>query len=252
MEDLEPVRSEDHRTILGVTISDLGRDRAITSIDRALTEGERIHVCFANAHTLNVACANEHLHSALSRFLVLNDGIGTDIASRIKFGTPFRDNLNGTDFVPDFLERTQHRLRIYLVGTTSEIVEDAARKLSLNYPRHMIVGWRNGFFLGPQDVEQTCCDIRASRADCVLVGMGNPLQELWIDNHGDKTGARFLMAVGALFDFQAGQVSRAPGWVRYLRCEWIFRLLQEPTRLADRYLVGNFRFLGRVLLDVRR
>ena len=82
--------------------------------------------------------------------------------------------------------------------------------------------------------------------------MGNPLQELWIDEHGAVTGATLFFAVGALLDFQAGTVRRAPAWVRRLRCEWIFRLFQEPLRLAQRYLIGNFVFLGRVLTDVRR
>lgn len=105
--------------------------------------------------------------------------------------------------------------------------------------------------MGLQDIEQTCADIRAVRADCVLVAMGNPLQEIWIDEHGDKTGATLFFAVGALLDFQAGTVRRAPAWVRRLRCEWIFRLLQEPLRLAQRYLIGNFVFLGRVLADAK-
>ena len=90
------------------------------------------------------------------------------------------------------------------------------------------------------------------RADCVLVGMGNPLQELWIDEHGHKTGASLFFAVGAFLDFEAGSVRRAPPWVRNLRCEWIYRLLQEPLRLAHRYLIGNFVFLRRILADAKR
>jgi len=240
------------RTILGVTIRDLSRDKAISSIDDAFALGKRVNVGFANAQTLNVAYSNSDLRSALSRFLVLNDGLGTDIASRIKFGRPFSENLNGTDFVPDYLSRTKHSLRIYLIGTAYRVVERSAQVLARSYPSHIIVGWRDGFFLGPQDIEQTCCDVRAARADCVLVGMGNPLQELWIDEHGHKTGANLFFAVGALFDFQAGKVRRAPLWLRKLRFEWVFRLLQEPLRLARRYLIGNFVFLGRVLADARR
>ena len=100
---------------------------------------------------------------------------------------------------------------------------------------------RNGFFADAADAEETCRQIRAAHADCVLVGMGNPLQELWIDPFGAKTGARLLFGVGALFDFEAGSVRRAPSWVRQLRCEWIYRLLQEPRRLARRYVIGNLR-----------
>ena len=240
------------RTILGVTIRVFNREEAIASIDQTLASGERVNVCFANAQTLNMAYSNDHFRSALQRFLVLNDGLGVDIASRVKFGRPFTENLNGTDFVPDFLAMTQHRLRVYLVGTTDEAVEQAAQKLRARYPRHTFVGWRNGFFTDLQDIEDTCRNIRAANADCVLVGMGNPQQELWIDEHGHKTGARLLFGVGALFDFQAGIVRRAPRWVRNLRCEWVYRLLQEPRRLARRYLIGNFLLLGRVLADARR
>jgi alpha-1,3-mannosyltransferase len=251
-----PNRSFKHeansRTILGVMILDLGRDKAVSIIDDAFALGKRINVGFANAHALNLAYGNTRFRRALSRFLVLNDGLGTDIASRIKFGRPFIENLNGTDFVPDYLNRTKHRLRIYLIGTARGVVESAAYALSRSYPRHTIVGWRDGYFLGPHDIEQTCCDIRAASADCVLIGMGNPLQELWIDEHGHKTGANLFFAVGALLDFQAGAVQRAPSWIRRLRCEWTYRLLQEPSRLAYRYLVGNFIFLGRMLLDARR
>ncbi len=251
MQNFKSVQMEDDRTILGVGIRDLDRTQAIATLDRAIADRESLNVCFANAQALNVACSNEHFRTAMRRFLVLNDGLGTDIASRIKFGRPFRENLNGTDFVPDFLDKTQHELRIYLVGTTDAIVQRAAETFRARYPRHKIVGWRNGFFLGPQDVEQTCCDIRGVRANCVLVGMGNPLQELWIDEHGAKTGATLFLAVGAFLDFQAGHVRRAPLWVRKLRCEWGFRLIQEPMRLAHRYLIGNFVFLGRVFAEVR-
>jgi len=248
----EEITPNDGRTILGVSIRNLSRDQAITAIDEMAGNAEPAKVSFANAQTLNVACENRRFHAALQDFFVLNDGVGADIASRLKFGEPFVDNLNGTDFVPAYLSRTQHRLRIYLIGTTDEIVARAAQKLRLSHPQHSIVGYRNGFFLGPQDIEQTCCDIRAAGADCVLVGMGNPLQELWLAEHGANTGAHLLFAVGALFDFEAGSVRRAPLWLRNLRCEWAFRLVQEPLRLARRYLIGNFVFLGRVLADVRR
>jgi alpha-1,3-mannosyltransferase len=252
MQDSELKLEANGRTILGVNIRDLSRDKVIACIDEAFTLGKRVNVGFANAHMLNVACDNDRFRSALSRFVVLNDGLGTNIASRVKFGEPFSENLNGTDFVPDYLSRTKHSFRIYLIGSSHCIVDRAAQVLARSYPHHAIVGWRDGFFLGPQDIEQTCCDILATRADCVLVGMGNPSQELWIDEHGHKTGAKLLIGVGALLDFRAGAVRRAPLWVRKLGCEWIYRLLQEPRRLARRYLIGNVVFLGRVLADARQ
>lgn len=239
------------RSILGVTIRPMGQRQSVAHIDQALSAGERLNVCFANAHFLNIASENEAFRGALRNFLVLNDGIGTDIASRIKFGRPFQANLNGTDFVPHLLSRTRHALSIYLIGTSDEAVAKAARTLKARYPRHTIAGWRNGFFNSAEEIEETCRAVREARADCVLVGMGNPLQELWIDAHGGKTGAKLLIGVGALFDFEAGAVRRAPAWVRRAHCEWLYRLAQEPRRLFRRYVIGNVVFLGRAVADAR-
>jgi exopolysaccharide biosynthesis WecB/TagA/CpsF family protein len=76
--------------------------------------------------------------------------------------------------------------------------------------------------------------------------MGNPKQELWIAQHLEMTGCRVGLAVGALFDFIAEVVPRAPKWVRTIRAEWLFRLAIEPRRLWRRYLMGNVVFLIRV------
>jgi alpha-1,3-mannosyltransferase len=249
--EYECVLGASEREILGVSIRSFTRDQAIVSIDCALQSGERLNVGFANAHSLNIASTNNAFREALRGFLVLNDGLGLDIASRIKFGRPFTANLNGTDFVPYFLAKTRHRLRIYLIGTTDDVVAQAAQSFRARYPWHSVVGWRSGFFTGPDDIEETCRGVRATKADCVLVGMGNPLQELWIADHGAKTGAKLLIGVGALFDFTAERVHRAPSWVQSLRCEWVYRLLQEPRRLVRRYLIGNVVFLTRAITDGR-
>lgn len=237
------------REIFGVRMRPMGRRQALADVDRAFAAGRGLKVSFANAHTLNLASSNDSFRAALQNFLVLNDGVGVDIASWYKFGRPFAANLNGTDFVPYYLASTRHRLRLYLIGTSDAAVSEAAERLRVRYPRHTVVGHRNGFFTGPEDAEATCRDIRSARADCVLVGMGNPLQELWIDEFAAKTAAKVLFGVGALFDFEAGNVRRAPAWMQSLRCEWGYRLLQEPRRLARRYLVGNIMFLSRVLVD---
>jgi exopolysaccharide biosynthesis WecB/TagA/CpsF family protein len=76
----------------------------------------------------------------------------------------------------------------------------------------------------------------------VLVGMGQPRQELWTFENAESTDATFL-CIGAYLDFAAGIIPRAPAWIRSLRMEWAFRLANEPRRLAGRYLLGNATFL---------
>ena len=90
--------------------------------------------------------------------------------------------------------------------------------------------------------------IVGSGARLVLVGMGHPLQELWTARHQAYIRAP-LLCVGAFFDFVAGKVPRAPGFMRSLRCEWIFRLAIEPRRLAKRYMVGIPAFLAFMVSD---
>jgi exopolysaccharide biosynthesis WecB/TagA/CpsF family protein len=174
----------------------------------APVSGERLNVCFANAHSLTIANENERFRAARRPFS-LNDGLGVDIASRIKFGKAFAANLNGTDFVPDFLAMTRHRLRVYLVGTADAAIKIAAAKLAANYRRHKIVGCRNGFFTGPEDVEETCRKIRAAKADCVLVGMGNPLAGALDRRAWRQDGRQAAVRSGALFDFKAARAPRS-------------------------------------------
>jgi alpha-1,3-mannosyltransferase len=218
----------------------------VTLIDARYEQGEAVAVAFANAHTLNVAAENLAFRLALQNALVFNDGIGSDIASRILYGAPFPENLNGTDFVPNYLMRTKHRYRIFLLGAKPGIAERAAHRLSVLCPRHMIVGCRHGHFAGGETCEVVEL-IRHSKADILLAAMGNPKQELFIQEHLAGTGCRLGIGVGALFDFLAGDVPRAPLWVQRRRLEWVYRLLQEPGRLAGRYLIGNPLFLMRVL-----
>lgn len=246
----EAVKGSERRTLLGVDISALNRSEAVSRLDAALDSSDRpIRVAFANANLLNMASSDAGYRALLGSFTVLNDGVGVDIASRMKYGRAFEDNLNGTDFLPYFLEHARNDLRIYLIGSSNDVIYSAARSVAMHWRRHRVVGWRSGYFLRPQSAAAAVEAVRRSGADVVLVGMGNPLQERWIAEHGAATGAKVLIGVGALFDFMAGAVPRAPGWVRQARLEWAYRLACEPRRLARRYLIGVPAFLARALAD---
>jgi alpha-1,3-mannosyltransferase len=237
---------ETARTVLDVPVQVRTFNDAVSLIDARYEQGEGAAVAFANAHTLNVAAENPAFRLALQNALVFNDGIGVDIAGRMLYGSSFPENLNGTDFVPNYLRRTQHRYHIFLLGAKPGIAERAAHRLSVVCPKHKVVGCRNGHFDRDQ-VSEIADLIRCSKADVLLVAMGNPKQELFIQNHLAATGCALGIGVGALFDFLAGDVPRAPVWVQRWRLEWVYRLLQEPRRLAGRYLAGNPLFLMRIL-----
>jgi exopolysaccharide biosynthesis WecB/TagA/CpsF family protein len=235
--------------VLGVPIAQLDESAAIDEIARLATEEPSAHVVYVNANTLNLAHASTAYRSVLLRAnLVLRDGVGVGLAARLQ-GRSFPANLNGTDFTPRVLRlaATRH-WSVYLLGGSPGVASAAARRLERAISGLVIAGVMHGYFPA-RDTPSVVRRINECRPDILLVAMGNPIQELWLDRHLRSTHARLGIGVGAYFDFVAERVARAPAWVRRARLEWCFRLTQEPRRLAHRYLVGNPLFLHRVLRE---
>lgn len=234
------------KTILGMSVACIGWDEAVALLCRLVEEKQFTKVGFVNAHNANIASVNADFAAAMRNFLLLPDGIGVDIAARLLHGDRFPANLNGTDFIPGFLQAAPRPMTIGLIGARRENVETAARRLAALAPQHEIFVVSDGFFT-PADEAAILARLDARRPDVLLVAMGTPRQELWIDRNLTAAHCTLPIAVGALFDFLSGAVPRAPGWVRASRLEWLFRLSIEPRRLWRRYIVGNPVFLMRVL-----
>jgi alpha-1,3-mannosyltransferase len=231
--------------ILGIDIRVMRRAEAVATLDRLYDGAEAIGVGFANAHTINTASCNDIARAEFRKLLVLNDGVGVALASRMLYRRHFPDNLNGTDFVPGYLAATRRAFKIYMLGAKPGVAERAARALVPPGSRHRVVGVHHGYFPDTMDAI-IATRIKQSGADLLLVAFGNPTQEIWISRNLPATGCRLAFAVGALFDFAAEDFNRAPAWMQARGLEWLFRLAQEPGRLWRRYLVGNWIFLGRV------
>lgn len=227
--------------VLGLNIVDTTAEIAITAL---LEPGHR-RAFFLNAHCHNVMTTDRAYAAAMLRAdAILPDGLGVELAAKMA-GRDLTANLNGTDFVPALLQVAAARgLSVYLFGATPGTADAAANTLILRCPGLRIAGTRDGF-AGAQDAEAVIADINQSGADIVLVALGVPAQELWLDTHAHRLNARLSLGVGALFDFLAGNVSRAPLWVRKSKMEWVWRLAMEPRRMAKRYLVGNVSFMAR-------
>lgn len=231
-------------TVLGVPFAAVDYAGGVARVRGLLTDGGTHQVVIANAHTLNLAARDPAYHAVLrGAALVLRDGVGIEIAATLRRGTlPY--NFVGTDFVPDVLaDLGDLEPTVFLYGAAPGVAEEAASALCRRAPRCRVVGTADGF----GDADAVARRIAALRPDVLLVALGNPLQERWIAMHLQELNVRLAIGVGALFDYLAGRVPRAPGWVRALRSEWLFRLVVEPTRLWRRYVVGNAVFLWRVL-----
>jgi exopolysaccharide biosynthesis WecB/TagA/CpsF family protein len=235
--------------ILGVGYACLEPSDAVDEAERLYERSEPAWIAVENVHGLNLAARDRGHKDVLNRAdLVLNDGKGVMLAARIK-GRRFPADLHGNVFCPMLLARAAERgWRVFLLGAGPGVAERAARQLKTEDSRLQIAGTQDGYF-DRKDEDGISGKIRDSGAGLLLVGMGMPLQEQWLDRHLRTTGVRLACTAGAFFDFQAGEFARAPVWMNRIGLEWVYRLMREPRRLWRRYLIGNPLFLARVVRE---
>ncbi|MFN2388434.1 MAG: WecB/TagA/CpsF family glycosyltransferase [Actinomycetota bacterium] len=245
--------SHSHQTIeiLGIPFALLQPSAALEEVARLHGRDEPAFIAHANVHTVNLAVEDQGYADVLRRAdLVLNDGKGVMLAARM-YGRRFPADLNGNFFTPLVLRTAAARSwPVFFFGARPGVAERAAARLADTLPGLDVVGVRDGYVHPAEDAEVVRA-IGASGAELVLVGLGNPRQERWLDANLRATGARVGIGVGAFFDFQAGEVARAPAWMNRAGLEWVHRLVKEPRRMWRRYVVGNPRFLVRVARDRR-
>jgi N-acetylglucosaminyldiphosphoundecaprenol N-acetyl-beta-D-mannosaminyltransferase len=211
-------------------------------------------VMYVNAHVLNQSQETAELRDALeSADLVYCDGYGVRLAAKaLDVEIPHR--MTGADWIWDLAALCETSGQsLYLLGSEPEVSRQAAARLNRWYPRLRVAGCHHGYFEpGSAHDARVIEDINMRRPDIVLVGMGTPKQELWVQQNAEHLDASVLWTVGALFDYVSGRVPRAPSWLADNGLEWIFRLAIEPQRMWRRYLLGNPVFVSRVVTQARR
>jgi N-acetylglucosaminyldiphosphoundecaprenol N-acetyl-beta-D-mannosaminyltransferase len=232
-----------------VSFDNVNMEQAVARISKMLEGTRAQQVSFVNPACVNIAAHDRGYRRLLARAeMVLPDGIGIKIAADL-LGVPLKQNVNGTDLFPRLCEMFERRgVSIFLLGGQPGVAERVAEVIGQRWPDLRIVGVRDGFFSVAQEGE-VAAEVSASWADVVLVARGVPMQDVFIDRHLHQLGVKVAIGVGGLFDFVSGRINRAPLWMRDSGLEWIYRLMQEPSRMWRRYLVGNFTFLGRIVLQ---
>lgn len=222
---------------------------------------DRLDQCGGVVHTFNTDHAY-HLHHS-SQFLAAYQGadvITMDsnylfAAMRLR-GLSLREPVRGADLADAFLRRSAARsdVRVFLLGARPGVAALARKRINARACRELVVG---GF--GPSmdfvndeaEIAQAIAMVNASGANVLMVGLGAPKQECWIAaNRHRMPGVRVFLAVGAVIDYQAGVVKRAPRLWRLLAMEWAYRVVSEPRRYLRRYL-SNLRVFWWVLLEHR-
>lgn len=160
---------------------------------------------------------------------------------------PLPERVTGVDLVPGLCQAaTDAGVSVYFMGSKRDVVEDTVSKMRALIPDLQVAGVADGYF--DQHESQARVDaIRQSGASVLILGMGVPRQERFLEDNWDALGVRLAIPIGGAFDMISNRKPRAAQWIQRLGLEWLWRLYLEPRRLAKRYLVSNAQF---VLLSI--
>ncbi|WP_019509288.1 WecB/TagA/CpsF family glycosyltransferase [Pleurocapsa sp. PCC 7319] len=236
-------------SILGININAVDYDFAVSKITDAARSKRACSVSALAVHGVMTGFFDSvHARRLNGLDLVVPDGQPVRWALSWLYKKRLPDRVYGPNLTLKVAESlTKEGLSIYLYGSTTETLEKFARNLAQSYPELKIAGMEASKFrkLSEQERSQLVKRIKASGANAVFLGLGCPRQETWAYEYRDLLNIPIL-AVGAAFDFHAGTLPQAPKWMQDLGLEWVFRFVQEPKRLWQRYTILNPLYLWHI------
>lgn len=229
-------------------------DGALAAIEQLCAKGEGGYVVTPNVDHVVLAEKDPQLVEAYARAsLSLVDGKPLVWLSQA-MGTPLPEKISGSDLARPLAARAaQKGLSVFFLGAKEGVGRRAADVLVAENPGLRVAGVLSPPLGFEKDEGQNADVVRAIResgANLVFVALGAPKQELWMARHSDVLAPAVLLGVGGTLDFIAGEVKRAPSWMSDAGLEWLYRLAQEPRRMAGRYLVRDRAFAGIALRSI--
>ena len=205
-----------------------------------------------NAHCYNIAQKDHVYAEALhSSDVLLPDGISITHALRFLKGEKLKKIAGADLFYYEMFRLNQSGGTCFFLGSKPSTLEIIKKKANREFPNVKV-----SYFSPPYVSEFTESDnkkmineINNFNPDVLFVGMTAPKQEKWSYNHYKEIKAGHICSIGAVFDFYAGNIKRAPKWMIDYGLEWFYRLIKEPGRLWRRYILGNFKFLYYMLIE---
>ncbi|MCB0029438.1 MAG: WecB/TagA/CpsF family glycosyltransferase [Anaerolineales bacterium] len=237
-------------SILGTRVHQINREELNAQITELIRSQQHALLLNVNVNCLNLAFEQPELQRILNEAeLVFCDGFGVRVAARL-LGHTMPPRITYADWIWHLAALcSEQGFSLYLLGARLGVAQVAAERLQHRFPLLKIAGVAHGFFdKEPNSPEslQVIEAINRVKPDILLVGFGMPEQEYWLQAHWNAIDAHVGLTGGAVFDYVAGSLRRAPAWMTNYGFEWLGRLLIEPRRLWRRYLVGIPRFFWRL------
>lgn len=231
--------------ILGVNIAVTDMDKTISDIRTNLNKWRGKYICVSNVHTTIMAHDDEKYRRVQNEaVLSLPDGGPLSSYSRSE-GKKDAKRVTGPDLMREMLIKSgENGWSHFFYGSTQKTLDMLKEKIENVYPGAKIAGMISPPYreLTPEEDAEYIEKINSTNPDFVWVGLGAPKQEIWMSAHKDRINA-LMIGVGAAFDYESGNLKRAPKWMQKCNLEWLYRFMQEPRRLFKRYFVTNIKFL---------
>jgi exopolysaccharide biosynthesis WecB/TagA/CpsF family protein len=234
------------RNVLGVLVDVTRYDEAVDTVLAAARNSRPFAVTALAVHGVMTGVLDREHGARLNSFdLVTPDGQPVRWALNLLHDTALTDPVCGPTLTLHVLRAAADEgIPVYLYGSTDQTLDRLMLNLQNTLPALKIAGHEASKFrtAGPGEDAEIAARITESGARIVLVGLGCPRQEAFV--HAMRPLLRMpLLAVGAAFDFHAGNLRRPPLWMRRHGLEWLWRLGLEPRRLWRRYLLLNPHYL---------
>ena len=225
-------------------VNALSMDESIFKIEQLIKQKKPVQHVVINASKINLMRNDEKLTEIINSCPLINADGASIVWAAKKFGISLPERVTGIDLFLRLVSlATVKDYAIYLFGAEEEVVKKVKSIFEERYPGIRIVGYRNGYFT-EEDEPQIVADIAASEADILFVAFSSPKKEYWVNKYLEELKTPFVMGVGGSFDVVAGVTTRAPGWMQNHGLEWLYRFIQEPRRLWQRYIIGNIKFVA--------
>jgi N-acetylglucosaminyldiphosphoundecaprenol N-acetyl-beta-D-mannosaminyltransferase len=233
--------------VLGCPLDALTLAEAVDAIDAAIVAGGPCRHTAMNAAKLVRLQNDEILAEAVTTSeLVTADGQAVVWAGRI-LGHRLPERVTGIDLMAALLERAEQAgYGVYFLGARPDVLEAAVRRIRELHPALRIAGAEHGYF-APEEEPGVVERIRSAAPELLFVALETPAKELFLARNHERLGVPFVMGVGGAVDILAGVRRRAPRSFQRLGLEWLYRMAQDPRRMARRYIVGNAAFTWLVL-----
>ena len=234
----------ERRNILGCPFDAISFEETISAMTDAVRSGKRLQIVPGSIDFVMKAKRDRQFAQELwSADLVVADGVPI-VWSATLLGTPLRGRVSGTELVWNCgLVSQQTGSPVVLLGARDGVAPRAAKQMFERFPGATIHAIPTPWPLGHQQSLQIADRVKELGAGIVLVALGAPRQERWVQTYLAATGASVGIGVGSAFDIICGDKPRAPNWMQGMGLEWFHRMLQEPGRLGRRYLIEDSPFL---------